>query len=437
MATVLSVVEVIISVILIFLVLLHSGKDTGLSGAFGIGGGGSSFGGGSLVERNLTRWTIFFGVLWALNAIVILKHLGHDAAARRHARASSPWWPWPAAAAATEAVRSAARGCRPPVGAAPWPRRFRASPATLDPLAAQGRIAQTVTRQVYEPLIERLIGPYGQSAVQPGLALSARPSPNRTTWTVTLRLGVRFQDGTPFNAAAVLANSRRWQSDPRAAGAPSAPVRRRRAASGRGSLPARQAAAGPAAAPRLPEARDRLPSGARAAERSKGPFPAGRGRLRHRRLSACSGRPGAARAVAVRRVVGEPDRPRSRARRGDLRGRAAGRSALPPAREGAVQVADPLDAAGPTRRRGRIRCSSRSAGPSPASAWRARSGESTQPGRSQSSDRRLAHSPHRVGTARRSRAPKGVRWMLRRTVRPRRPARSSASATSGWASSTW
>ena len=40
MATVLSVVEVIISVILIFLVLLHSGKDAGLSGAFGIGGGG-------------------------------------------------------------------------------------------------------------------------------------------------------------------------------------------------------------------------------------------------------------------------------------------------------------------------------------------------------------------------------------------------------------
>jgi preprotein translocase subunit SecG len=73
MATVLSVVEVLISVILIFLVLLHSGKDAGLSGAFGIGGGGSAFGGGSLVERNLTRWTIFFGVLWALNAIVILK----------------------------------------------------------------------------------------------------------------------------------------------------------------------------------------------------------------------------------------------------------------------------------------------------------------------------------------------------------------------------
>ena len=72
MATVLSVIEVILSVVLIFLVLLHSGKDAGLSGAFGIGGGGSSFGGGSLVERNLTRWTIFFGVLWALNALIII-----------------------------------------------------------------------------------------------------------------------------------------------------------------------------------------------------------------------------------------------------------------------------------------------------------------------------------------------------------------------------
>jgi ABC-type transport system substrate-binding protein len=88
-------------------------------------------------------------------------------------------------------------------------------PPTLDPLAAQDRTAQTATRQVYEPLIERVIGPYGQTEAQPGLAVSARPSKDRTTWTVTLRSGVRFQDGTPFNAAAVLANSRRWQSDPR------------------------------------------------------------------------------------------------------------------------------------------------------------------------------------------------------------------------------
>ncbi len=73
MESLLGVVQVALSIIIIFLVLLHSGKDTGLSGAFGIGGGGSAFGGGSLVERNLTRWTIFFSILWAFNAIVMLR----------------------------------------------------------------------------------------------------------------------------------------------------------------------------------------------------------------------------------------------------------------------------------------------------------------------------------------------------------------------------
>ena len=73
MEVLLGVVQILISVILIFLILLHSGKDAGLSGAFGIGGGGSSFGGGSLVERNLDRWTIFFALLFVTNTIVLLK----------------------------------------------------------------------------------------------------------------------------------------------------------------------------------------------------------------------------------------------------------------------------------------------------------------------------------------------------------------------------
>ena len=73
MYTLLGVVQVIISVVLVFLVLLHSGKDTGLSGAFGIGGGGSSFGGGSMVEKNLDRATIFFAILFVINTLVILK----------------------------------------------------------------------------------------------------------------------------------------------------------------------------------------------------------------------------------------------------------------------------------------------------------------------------------------------------------------------------
>lgn len=73
MYTFFSVIQVIISVVLIFLILLHSGKDAGLSGAFGIGGGGSSIGGGSMVERNLDRATIFFAVVFVLNTFLLLK----------------------------------------------------------------------------------------------------------------------------------------------------------------------------------------------------------------------------------------------------------------------------------------------------------------------------------------------------------------------------
>ncbi len=73
MEAILQVVQVFVSIILIILVLLHSGKDAGLSGAFGIGGGGGSFAGGSLVERNLDRWTIFFAIVFALNTLVLLK----------------------------------------------------------------------------------------------------------------------------------------------------------------------------------------------------------------------------------------------------------------------------------------------------------------------------------------------------------------------------
>ena len=70
--TILSVVQVVICIVLIFLVLMHSGKDAGLSGAFGVGSGQGSLGGGSPVEGHLNRWTIFFAVLFAVNTIVLL-----------------------------------------------------------------------------------------------------------------------------------------------------------------------------------------------------------------------------------------------------------------------------------------------------------------------------------------------------------------------------
>lgn len=73
METIFSVTQVAISVIVIFLVLMHSGKDSGLSGAFGVGTGTGPLGGGSMVERNLNRWTVFFALLFLANAILLLK----------------------------------------------------------------------------------------------------------------------------------------------------------------------------------------------------------------------------------------------------------------------------------------------------------------------------------------------------------------------------
>ena len=73
MTAILDLVQVALAVGLIFLILMHSGKDSGLSGAFRVGTGAGPLGGGSLVERNLNRWTILFAVLFVINTIVLIK----------------------------------------------------------------------------------------------------------------------------------------------------------------------------------------------------------------------------------------------------------------------------------------------------------------------------------------------------------------------------
>ena len=73
MTTILSILQVLLSVVLVFLVLMHSGKDSGLSGAFGVGTGAGPLGGGSLVERNLNRWTIGFAIAFVINTIVLIE----------------------------------------------------------------------------------------------------------------------------------------------------------------------------------------------------------------------------------------------------------------------------------------------------------------------------------------------------------------------------
>ena len=71
--SILSAFQIFLAVMVILLILLHSGKDAGLSGAFGVGAAGGPFGGGSLVERNLDRLTVFFALLFVANIIVLLK----------------------------------------------------------------------------------------------------------------------------------------------------------------------------------------------------------------------------------------------------------------------------------------------------------------------------------------------------------------------------
>ena len=59
----LSVILIITSLVMVVLVLLHKGKGGGLSDLFG-GGVSSTLGSSSVVERNLDRITVFFGVVW-------------------------------------------------------------------------------------------------------------------------------------------------------------------------------------------------------------------------------------------------------------------------------------------------------------------------------------------------------------------------------------
>ena len=66
----LSVILIITSCMMILLVLLHKGKGGGLSDMFG-GGVSSTLGSSSVVERNLDRLTVFFGILWVLDIVAL------------------------------------------------------------------------------------------------------------------------------------------------------------------------------------------------------------------------------------------------------------------------------------------------------------------------------------------------------------------------------
>jgi peptide/nickel transport system substrate-binding protein len=88
------------------------------------------------------------------------------------------------------------------------------APRSFDPLFAQDGETFRVSRQIYDTLITYR---QGTSELAPALATSWTPNADGTEWTFTLREGVTFHDGTPFNAEAVCFNFNRWFNLPTAA----------------------------------------------------------------------------------------------------------------------------------------------------------------------------------------------------------------------------
>jgi len=80
-------------------------------------------------------------------------------------------------------------------------------PVSLDPAFISDGESIRITNQIYEGLVKTKPG---GTEIEPSLAKSWTSSDDAKSWTFELQQGVKFHDGTPFNAAAVCANFDRW-----------------------------------------------------------------------------------------------------------------------------------------------------------------------------------------------------------------------------------
>jgi peptide/nickel transport system substrate-binding protein len=119
------------------------------------------------------------------------------------APASAAASPTAAAAASSGAAGTPVQGGTLTVGVA-------TEPDTLDPTDAAQATSYAIFHQIYDPLVW-----FDTSSNQyiPDLASSWTTSPDGKTWTFKLAQGVKFQDGTPFNAAAVKFDFDRTKAD--------------------------------------------------------------------------------------------------------------------------------------------------------------------------------------------------------------------------------
>ena len=81
-------------------------------------------------------------------------------------------------------------------------------PVSLDPAIITDGVSSRITRQIYEGLV-KYKGP--TTEVIPALAEKWEVSKDGTVWTFTLHKGVKFHDGNPCDAAAVVWNFDRWR----------------------------------------------------------------------------------------------------------------------------------------------------------------------------------------------------------------------------------
>ena len=101
-----------------------------------------------------------------------------------------------------------------PTNGGTWVFGSASDPTTLDAILMQDGESIRIAQQIYETLVK--LQPGSASTLVPGLAKSWDASSDGLTYTFHLQTGVKFQDGTDFNADAAVYNVNRWKNLPEA-----------------------------------------------------------------------------------------------------------------------------------------------------------------------------------------------------------------------------
>ncbi|MGH2442880.1 MAG: ABC transporter substrate-binding protein, partial [Chloroflexota bacterium] len=120
------------------------------------------------------------------------------------------WGSWGATSGNAAAGKSPALASRPVINIA-----LISDINTLDPAIS----SSFYDRQVLNNIMDKLFDLNSKGKIVPMLATGYKVSKNHLIYTISLRHGVKFTDGTPFNAAAVKFNLDRYKlptSAPRA-----------------------------------------------------------------------------------------------------------------------------------------------------------------------------------------------------------------------------